>query len=718
MSRTRRVRRRVGILSTWLLGVVAFLMALTVVLFYTLSNVPRPEDLPLPQVATITYADGSTLTQVGTDRKPVPLARIPDAVRWAVIATEDRGFYSEPGFSIRGTLRAAVHDVTGGDAQGGSGLTQQYVKNAYLSSDRTLYRKLKELAIAVKLARNYSKDEILERYLNTVYFGRGAYGVETASELYFGTSVDRLGPAQGALLAALLRSPSYFDPAVNPQAAKDRWHYVVDSMVATGHLDKAQAAALTFPTTVPDRSNRDATGPSGILAHAVRNELVADGIDESIINTRGLRVQTTVDKSAQAAAVAAIQQAYRNPSTKQKNLRQAMVAVNPATGAILAYYGGSDAAGFDYARAWRQPGSTFKPFTLATALAQNLAGAQPSYTLDSMLPGASPQTIDGQVVQNDPSENAQGSYTLTQAMTISLNTVFYRLAALVKPANVAALAHAAGISPTWNGKPSLETKGTTTPFIGIGAFETTPVDMADAYATFADGGTARSAYLVQKVTDDRGNLLFQHKDSGKRVMDPKVANDTTLSMEQVASSSGISPADGRPVAAKTGTVGIQGTRNASDAWTVGFTPQVSVASWAGADNGSDPIYDDRGLPMYGRENPGQAWKLFMDAFLARTPVTPLPTTAEVGVAVAPTTAAPPTTTPASPPSSATTSAPPPTTSAPPTTNVPPPTTTAPPTTTVPSATRSPAPPASSPPPATSAPPSVALGSLAPSPAAR
>ncbi|HYU02433.1 MAG TPA: biosynthetic peptidoglycan transglycosylase, partial [Jatrophihabitantaceae bacterium] len=234
MSRSRRIWRRIGLNLTWLLALVAAMTVAAVVLFYTLSNVPRPADLPVPQVALVQYSDGSLLTRIGTtNRVPVSLSKVPEHVRWAVLSTEDRNFYSEPGVSIKGTLRAALNDLTGGDTQGGSGITQQYVKNAYLNSSRTLTRKLRELAIAVKLSRQYKKDQILEWYLNTVYFGRGTYGIAAASQAYFGRPVSQLGVAQGALLAGLLRAPSYYDPAANPDAALDRWRHVVDAMVST-----------------------------------------------------------------------------------------------------------------------------------------------------------------------------------------------------------------------------------------------------------------------------------------------------------------------------------------------------------------------------------------------------------------------------------------------------------------------------------------------------
>ena len=259
---SRRCRCRGGscaaslVFGTWVLGAIAALMVVAIVLFYTLTDVPRPESLPLPQVATIEYADGSTLAKIGTvDRTIVPLSKVPAHVRWAVLAAEDRSFYSESVVSIKGTVRAALSDVTGGNTQGGSGITQQYVKNAYLSSSQTLSRKLKELMIAIKLSREYSKDQILEFYLNTVYFGRNTYGIEAASEAFFGVPVQKLNVAQGAVLAGLLRAPGYYDPATNPSAAKQRWRYVLDGMVKTGHLTQAQEDSLAFPKAKPIHGN-------------------------------------------------------------------------------------------------------------------------------------------------------------------------------------------------------------------------------------------------------------------------------------------------------------------------------------------------------------------------------------------------------------------------------------------------------------------------------
>jgi membrane peptidoglycan carboxypeptidase len=664
MTRSRRVWRRIGLDFTWLLAFVAVIMVAAVVLFYTLSNVPRPEDLPVPQVALVQYSDGSTLTKIGTtDRVPVPLSKVPDQVRWAVLAAEDRNFYSEPGVSIKGTLRAAMHDVTGGDTEGGSGITQQYVKNAYLNSSRTLTRKLRELAIAVKLSRQYSKNQILEWYLNTVYFGRGTYGIEAASEAYFGTDVEHLNVAQGALLAGLLRAPSYYDPAANPGPAKDRWRYVMDGLVATHHLTAEQEAKIAFPKTKPDRSD-PSNDPDALIGAAVTRELEADGISEATINTRGLRIRTTIDKAAQTDAVNAINQTFGSLTAKQRNMKNALVAVNPANGAVLAYYGGPDGknyAGrpdyFDYAgQGWRPPGSSFKPFTLAAALTQNLQGKKPAYAINSIVDGSQTRVIDGTTISNDPSDaQYSGHVTLAFAMKVSLNTAFDGLANDIGPGSVAAIAHTSGIPKTRpDGTPTLVGADGKTSFgIGIGDYPVRPIDQAVGFGTFADGGVTHQGYLVQEVTDAQGHVLFRHKDSSRRAMDPRVANDVTLTLKPVAEFSGVA-LDGRQSASKTGTEGIPSGPDAgknSDAWMVGFTPQVSTAVWVGSGNSTQAIYNAYGGNEYGRDLPGKAWKLFMDSYLADQAAMPLPSGQQITTGQDIYTPPPtPTTTPTTPPS--------------------------------------------------------------------
>jgi membrane peptidoglycan carboxypeptidase len=643
MSRKRRYARRAGILGTWFLGIVAVMMVTAMILFYTLSDVPQPGDLPLPQVATILYSDGSVMARIGTvNRTVVHLDQVPKQVQWDVIAAEDRNFYNEPGVSITGTFRAALNDLTGGDTQGGSGITQQYAKNAYLSDSRTMSRKLKELAIAVKLSRDYSKDQILEFYLNTVYFGRGAYGIEAASQAFFGKDVSKLDVSEGAVLAALLRAPTYYDPANNPSEAKGRWKYVLDGMVSTHHLTQQQEDALTFPKVIAPKKNNglSVAGPKALIVQRVIAELEAHNISEEEIYARGLKIQTTINRNAQNAAESAIKQTFGNLTKQQKNMKNALIAVAPKTGAVLAYYGGPNGnnyAGikdyYDYAGLGSaSPGSSFKPYTLATALTQTLdkkSKGKP-IAIDSVVDGSFCTTIEATKICNDPSDQQYSSSAIkvSDAMKYSLNTTFDEMASKVGPSNVAATAHAAGISKLINGKPSLtNSNGKTTFGIGIGDFPVHPIDQAVGFATFANGGKANSAYFVKSAIGSDGGVVYRHKATTTRAVDSKVANDVTMTLEPIAGFSGVALANGRPSAAKTGTEGIQTGKHKggnSDAWTVGFTPQVSTAVWVGSGDSTTPIYDASGGPEYGRDLPGKAWKIFMDTWLSGKPSEQLP----------------------------------------------------------------------------------------------
>jgi membrane peptidoglycan carboxypeptidase len=692
MSRRRRVLRRIGIVLTSFLGLFALLATVLAVGVYSVAHVPSPDELRTNQTATVQYADGSTMATIdgGENRTDVPLSKVPVYVRDAVIAAEDRGFYSESGVSIRGTLRAAVNDLTGGSTQGGSTITQQYVKNAYLSSDQTLSRKLKELAISLKLSRQYSKDDILENYLNTIYFGRQAYGIEAAAKAYFGVDISKVTVAQGALLAAVIKSPEYYDPAVTPSASKDRWDYVVQGMERTGKLTATQAAALKFPTTIKTKSVSSVLdGPLGLVWRQVKTELSADGVDPATINTKGLKIQTTIDKSAQAAAESAISQHMTGLASFQKNLLPALSAVNPSSGAVLAYYGGKNGVGYDYANGYRPPGSSFKPYTLATALTQNLQGKKPAYALDSTFDGSYCVTIEATHICNDPGdEGVSGFTTLAFAMKVSLNTTYDGLANTIGPPNVATTAHAMGISKTRvdTGKPTLvNSAGQTTFGIGIGDadYSVRPLDQAVGFGTIANGGTTYQPYFISKVTDASGNVLYQHKIKGTRSLDPKVANDVGLSVKPVADWSHVPLNNGRESGSKTGTAGLQtaanpnGTDN-TDAWMVGFTPQVSAAVWIGSGK-SQPIYNANHSAEYGSDLPGHIWQDFMDTYLAGKPSLPLPTKQMVGngSGVQPTSTPTPTKTSSSPtptptPTPTESSSTPPSSSAPPT--VPPPST--------------------------------------------
>src|SRR6266511_3281486 len=631
---------------------------------YAAAKIPLPGQIRTDQVSVVTFADGTEMARIGAqNRTDVPLSKVPEGVQNAVLAAEDRGYWKEPGVSVRGIARALYNNLRGAGTQGGSTITQQYVKNAYLTQERTFTRKFREAVIAVKLDREFSKQEILEWYLNTIYYGRGAYGIEAAAETYFNKPVERLTVPEGAVLAASIRSPALYDPQKHPDSARARWRFVIDGMAKEGWLDPAAATGMSYPKVAPRRDNalNQVSGPSGYVLEQVKDELANLGFEESLLNREGLHVQTTVDRNGQAAAVTAVRGTFAG---QPANLRQALVAVDPRSGAVRAYYGGASGTGFDYAQTWRPPGSSFKPYVLATAL--DLAvHSQAAISLRSTFDGRSPRTFQGTVVHN--SEGAQCPHCpLLEAMKRSINTVFYDLALKVGPQRVAATAQRMGIPATHDGRPTLQQNGVTAGGIGIGQYEVRPIDQAVGFATLASGGILRPPYFVQKITDPTGHVLYEHADGGRRAIDPKVANDVTYSMEPVAGYSGVPLAGGRPCAAKTGTQQFGATSYNSDAWMVGFTPQVSTAVWVGSDKPT-ALKNAAGRPLYGRGLPGATWKAFMDAYLAGQTAARLPTSPQVRPAPSPS----PTASPTPSPTPSATRASPKTTPAPPPTTTPP-----------------------------------------------
>src|SRR5579859_559682 len=387
--------------------------------------------------------------------------------------------------------------------------------------------------IAVKLSRQYSKDQILEFYLNRVYFGRGAYGIEAAAQTFFGVDVSKITLAQGAVLAALLRAPYDYDPAFNPTAAKTRWQYVLDGMVSTGHMTKAQEATLKYPKALSPRANNyAATGWKYFIQQQVLAELAAHGISSDDVTNRGLRIKTTIDPSAQQAGMNAITQTFSGLTAQQKNMKNAFTAVDPATGAVLAYYGGPNGPGYngkpdynDYAGVGtRPPGSSFKPFTLATALSQTVDNTPgvPHLSISSYVDGSYCVTIQGRQICNDPSDRSYSSSSIkvADAMKYSLNTTFDQMAVSVGPDNVRNTAWAAGIAQTApdGGKTLVNADGHTGFGIGIGDYAVRPLDQAVAFATFANNGVSNAAYFVQSATDSSGRVVYKHKAAPKHAL--------------------------------------------------------------------------------------------------------------------------------------------------------------------------------------------------------
>jgi membrane peptidoglycan carboxypeptidase len=631
----RWVRRAAVVTAAvvFLLPVVTFAMA------YVIVDIPKPGDIRTNQVSTILASDGSEIAKIippEGNRVDVNISQVPVHVRQAVIAAEDRNFYSNPGFDFGGFARAVNNNLFGsGGLQGGSTITQQYVKNALVGSAQHgwsgLMRKAKELVIATKMSGEWSKDEVLQAYLNIIYFGRGAYGISAAAKAYFNKPVDQLTVSEGALLAALIRRPSTLDPAVDAQGADARWNWVLDGMVETKALPPSDRAAQVFPATVPPdqaRQQFQTTGPNGLIQRQVTRELMElFNISEQALNTQGLQVTTTIDTKAQQAAEKAISKYLEG---QDADMRAAVVSIDPHNGAIRAYYGGSDANGFDFAQAGLQTGSSFKVFALVAALEQ---GIGLGYQVDS-----SPLTVDGVKITNVDGESC-GTCNIAEALKQSLNTSYYRLMLKLKngPQAVAEAAHQAGIATSFPGVAhTLSEDGNGGPpnnGIVLGQYQTRVIDMASAYATLAASGNYHHPHLVQKVVNAEGQVLFDAgtADSGDQRVPKAVADNVTAAMQPIAGySRGHNLAGGRASAAKTGTTQLGDTKSNKDAWMVGYTPSLATAVWVGTVKGDQPLVIASGGSVYGSGLPSDIWKATMDGALKGSSNETFPKPTEIG----------------------------------------------------------------------------------------
>ena len=499
-SRARKVTKWVlfSLLSLVALGAVAVAIA------YATIQSPAPNDLANAQASIVYYDDGKTelarLSDAQGNRESVPLSKVPDHVQKAVLAAEDRDFYTNPGFSPTGIARSVWQALRGADVQGGgSTITQQYVKNYFLTSDRSLTRKFKEIIISVKIDQQQGKDQILENYLNTIYYGRGAYGIQTASKAYFNKDVSQLSVAEGATLAAIVNAPSLYDPALGDKQKanlKTRVTYVLDGMVAEGWLSQADRDKVTGPAdTVPPANNTAIAGPNGYIVDAVRKELGSTlKLSDSDIDRGGLRITTTINKASQDAAVASVQKYLPKEAP---DVQAGLTSIKPGDGAIVAMYGGAD---FQKRQlnsstdAIMQAGSTFKPFAL-------IAGLQQGISTKTQFNGNSPITVGNVKVPNEFNQSF-GMIDLRRATAKSVNTVFVGLNNKVGPANTKNAAIAAGMPEKTAGLDDTLTNvlGTASPHV---------VDVASAYATIAAQGQKATPYLVAAVTSETTDIDYK-----------------------------------------------------------------------------------------------------------------------------------------------------------------------------------------------------------------
>ena len=593
-------------------GFVVLLVGVFVVLWLTVN---LPQDLPPVQSSTVLDAKGRPLAVFENDglRQPVPLNEISPKVVDALIASEDRHFFDHNGLDLGGIARALWNDVRGHHLQGGSTITQQLVKNSYLSADRSFWRKAKEAVLSIKLEQTHDKRDILERYLNTVYFGRGAYGIEAAAKVYFGTTAAQLDTNQAALLIGLLRSPETADPTKDPATAQSRRDRVLDALVETHKLASDEAAQIKQqPLGAIPRAQARTQVTAGVapwFVELVREEAISR-FGEAAVYGGGLKITTTLDLDDQQAAEDAIGRTLDQPDDPQA----ALVALDKS-GAIRAYVGGRDyntlkvdlARGKDGGGTGRQMGSTFKPFVLAADAEEGGAVSQRfSAPAHISLP-----TPSGPWEVSNYNREEYGDLDLVDATAQSVNTVYAQLVLQVGPENAARLARAAGITSDLPQGPA----------ITLGTGETSPLEVADAYLTFARDGQRIEPFAIAKVESSTGETIYEAHPATSNAMSPDTAHLVDYVLQAViARGTGTGARLDRPVAGKTGT-----TENNADAWFAGYTPDLATVVWMGYPDGARPMERVHGYStITGGTLPATIWRAFMTTALVGVPATTFP----------------------------------------------------------------------------------------------
>jgi len=555
------------------------------------------------QNSKVFAADGSLLCELHSDqnREIVALEKMPDALSNAIISIEDRDFYKHKGIDWKGVTRALWANVVKGTVvQGGSTITQQYVKNAYVGAERTLWRKVQEAYLAYELEMKYSKNKILELYLNDIYFGQSCYGVFTAARKYFGKSPQDLTVAECAMLAGVIRSPSYYDPNIRPQEVQERRNLVLLKMMKDGFITEEE-----FNGAINEQLN--IISPNTIFIPK-RAPYFSDYITEKVKQEYGdqasyrggLRIYTTIDMELQTLAESVLTSALKANSGPDA----ALVCVDPKTGYIKAMVGGKNYAASQFnvaADGHRQAGSSFKVFVLARAMADGMS-------LNDTYDSSSPKTIilpDGQKWKvSNYSGGGGGSTTIANATIRSINVVYAQLIMDVGPLRVADMAMSMGIRSQVDPNPAIALGGL---YLGV-----TPLDMASAYGTLANSGVHAVARSITKVTDAGGNVLTENKPETNSILDSDVAAKINGVLQKVVSSgTGTGASIGRPQAGKTGT-----TEDHADAWFVGYTPDLVTAVWVGYPQGRVSMGG-----MCGGDLPASIWRSFMSQALKDTPKT-------------------------------------------------------------------------------------------------
>jgi penicillin-binding protein 1A len=542
-------------------------------------RIPLPDDIA-PIAATVFDGAGNEVGTLTGDsaREDTTLDRLPEHVPLAVLAAEDRGFYSHGAVSPLGIARAMWVNLRAGSVeQGGSTVTQQYVKNAAVGSERTFTRKIKEAALAIKLERKYDKQTILEWYLNTVYWGRGAQGIGAAAQTYFGVPADQLDLNQAATLAGMIQAPENLDPADAQERADARRRYVLDGMLKEGWISQAehdQTVAAGLPEVGADTARQTMVAP--YYMDAVRSELQAELGPNAL--TQGLHVYTALDVRLQQEAERIVAETVANSGLAADDLSGAVVSVQPDTGNVIALVGGTEYASqpFNVAISGeRQIGSTFKAFTVG---AFTEAGLSPLSEFDA------PAVIDvpdHDTGIHDYANQDRGRLNIYEATAVSANTVFVQMQQEVGADTVADTASRLGLPAERDGQRTFSMGSSMT----LGVDEFTPLEVAEAYNTINAGGVHVAPRTIVRVEDGNGNVVWEPSARHEPVMDTNDALIVTDVLKSVVTSgTGGRAALGRPVAGKTGT-----TQGGADGWFAGYTPQLTTVAWIGRLGSNQPV---------------------------------------------------------------------------------------------------------------------------------
>lgn len=649
----RRRKKSFPIFRTILVVILALavLMGLGGIFFYSTVELPDPNQEFTTQTTTLYFNDGST--ELGRlaiqNRHAIAYDQMPDTLKDAVVAAEDRTFWSNQGIDPQGMARAAMNIIRNREISGGgSTITQQYIKILYLTSEQKLSRKFKELALAIKMNQAESKETVLAGYLNTIYFGRGSYGVQAAAQAYFGVDAKDLTLQQSAVLAAVINAPSNFDPQRGEEQAKnleERYQYVLDGMLEMGTITQEQhdEASAGLPE-IPDYATSNSfSGPNGFLIHMVTDELKSKGFTEEQINGGGLKIITTFDQQRQQDAVDAVNATVENVISRARTttdengnavkpsadgLHAGLVSIDVKTGGLLAVYGGKDFV--ENSRNWattpRYPASTFKAYGV-------IAGLRNGFGLNSILRGST-YTPEGDTtpVHNFGGAN-YGPVTLKKATNLSLNTPFVDMISQIPNGydELVRAAKDAGISehPSWKNQKNR---------LVLGMGEVSVVDNTTGFATIANQGVHNPAHAVKRVEDSTGSVLYEAEENGSQTIEEPVARDTIAALvdDSIA---------GQPVKYKTGTEGVTAGLDGSDqdinraGWVVGFSPSVATGvMMVAGDDGQQNLNDymPPGANFLGEGYPHEIWNRYMQTVVSSSPRESFPSPGNVKATIGPT----------------------------------------------------------------------------------